>query len=168
MKNVKLKLIKVKKADDLIYNKILDGIRKLQTSAVDKESFFALYNLLERKWKHGYEFNNLTMKAMVSEFFDYFSKIWVNSQENNWYQASNPQHITTNNNVEGTNQAFKKEYTGRIKISFPNMFAKLTDLLKNWGRTNTEEKVDPEKIPVSIVKLLRISWRSATRRKTFS
>ena len=152
MKNVKLKLIKVKKADDLIYSKILDDIRKLQTSAVDKESFFALYNLLERKWKHGYEFNNLTMKAMVSEFFDYFSKIWVNSQENNWYQASNPQHITTNNNVEGTNQAFKKEYTGRIKISFPNMFDKLTDLLKNWGRTNTEEKVDPEKIPVSIVK----------------
>ena len=37
-------------------------------------------------------------------------------------------------------------------MSFPNMFKKLKDLLKDWSRTNSEEPTDLEKIPVKIVK----------------
>jgi hypothetical protein len=85
--------------------------------------------------------------------FEYFSRIWVNSEESNWFQAANPQHLTTNNNVEGTNQSFKKFYTGRTRLSFPHMFQKLKHLLQDWARTNNaDEKFDPEKIPVNTIK----------------
>jgi hypothetical protein len=152
MKNVKQKLGKVKSTDSSISKRIKDDIRTLQASAVDKESFFALYNLLEKKWTKEHKFEDSKLKNMVIKFFEYFSRIWIHSEEVNWFQAANPQHITTNNNVEGTNQAFKKEYTGRTRLSFPNMFKKLKDLLKDWSRTNTEDIFDPEKIPVKIVK----------------
>ena len=152
MKNVKMKLGKVKKADSSISQRIKDDIRTLQANAVDKESFFTIYNLMEKKWTKEHKFKDSKLKNLVIKFFEYFSRIWIHSEECNWFQAANPQHITTNNNVEGTNQAFKKEYTGRTRLSFPNMFKKLKDLLKDWSRTNSEDSFDLEKIPVKIVK----------------
>ena len=151
MKNVKQKLGKVKKAESSISQRIKDDIRTLQASAVDDESFFTIYNLMEKKWTKESKYKDSKMKDMVIKFFEYFSRIWIHSQECYWFQAANPQHITTNNNVEGTNQAFKKEYTGRTRLSFPNMFMKLKDLLTDWARTNAEDRFDPEKIPVKIV-----------------
>ena len=151
MKNVKQKLTKVKSVDAAVYKKIIDDIRVLQTSAVDKESFFTLYKLLENKWLNEHTFFDPELKDLVAKFLDYFSRIWVKSDEANWYQAANPQHVTTNNNVEGTNFAFKRDYTGRTRLSFPNMFQKLLELLKTWGRTNAEQDFDPEKVPVNIL-----------------
>ena len=97
----------------------MNDIRTLQNSAVDRESFLFLFKLLEKKWTKEYAFNTVKMKTMVVKFFEYFSRIWVNSEESNWFQAANPQHFTTNNNVEGTNQFFKRFYTGRTRLSFP-------------------------------------------------
>ena len=126
---------------------------------MDRESFFTLYNLL-KKWTKEHKFNDPQQKDMIIEFFEYFSKIWINSEECNWFQAANPQHNTTNTNVESTNQAFKKEYTGRTGLSFPNMFKKLKDLLTDWSRTNSEDKLDPEKIPVNTVKSAEETMKS--------
>ena len=153
MKNVKQRLAKVKNTDASVYKQLMDDIRVLQTSAVDEESFLALYNLLKQKWLKQHIFFDPELKIKVNEFIEYFTKTWVNSDERNWYQAANPQHLTTNNNVEGTNQAIKKEYTGRTRLSFPNMFKKLKALLSNWTRTNHNKEFDAEKIPVNILKL---------------
>ena len=112
MKNVKQRPSKVKAADPSVSKQIMNDIRTLQNSAVDRESFLFLFKLLEKKWTKEYAFNTVKMKTMVVKFFQYFSRIWVNSEESNWFQAANPQHLTTNNNVEGTNQSFKKFYTG--------------------------------------------------------
>ena len=153
MKNVKQRLSKVKAADPAVSKQIMNDIRTLQNSAVDRESFLFLFKLLEKKWTKEYAFNTVKMKTMVQKFFQYFSRIWVNSEESNWFQAANPQHLTTNNNVEGTNQSFKKFYTGRTRLSFPHMFQKLKHLLQDWARANNaDEKFDPEKIPVNTIK----------------
>ena len=53
--------------------------------------------------------------------------------------------------MEGTNQSFKKEYTGRTRLSFPNLFTKLKDLVKAWARTNMDEIFDPEKISPKVL-----------------
>ena len=92
------------------------------------------------------------MVCLLKDSFECKTLGRINSNESNWYQAANPQHITTNNNVEGTNQSFKKLYTGRTWLSFPNMFNKLKELLTDWARTNGEENFDPEKLPVDMVK----------------
>lgn len=76
----------------------------------------------------------------------------MDSEEFKWFQASNPQHATTNNNVEGTNNIFKKEYTGRTRLSLPNLFTKLKDLVGNW---NNQEAVmfNPEKVPLNLLQM---------------
>ena len=59
-------------------------------------------------------------------------KVWVESYENLWYQAANPQHITTNNGVEGLNQSFKKHFTDRTRQSFPSVFNLLKELVQTF------------------------------------
>lgn len=81
-----------------------------------------------------------------------YYKVWVESEESKWYQGANPQHITTNNNVEATNQVFKKEFTGRTRLSFPNMFKKLKDLVTDWGRRKKVEDADPDKVPIDLLR----------------
>ena len=90
MKNVKQRLSKVKAADPSVSKQIMNDIRTLQNSAVDRESFLFLFKLLEKKWTKEYAFNTVKMKTMVVKFFQYFSRIWVNSEESNWFQAANP------------------------------------------------------------------------------
>ena len=97
MKNVKQRLARVENTD---YE-----ICVLQTSTVDEESFLALYNLLKKKWLQQHIFFDPKLKIKVNEFIEYFTKTWVNFDERNWYQAADPQHLTTNNNVEGTNHS---------------------------------------------------------------
>ena len=77
--------------------------------------------------------------------------MWVESDENLWYQAANPQHITTNNGVEGLNQSFKKHFTGRTRQSFPSMFNLLKELVQTWARTNQIYSFDPNRVPNKMI-----------------
>ena len=78
-------------------------------------------------------------------------KVWIESDENLWYQAANPQHITTNNGVEGLNQSFKKHFTGRTRQSFPSMFNLLKELVQTWARTNQRYSFDPKRVPNKMI-----------------
>ena len=70
---------------------------------------------------------------------------------NLWYQAANPQHITTNNGVEGWNQSFKKHFTGRTRQSFPSMFNLLKELVQTWSRTNQSYSFKPNRVPDKMI-----------------
>jgi hypothetical protein len=57
----------------------------------------------------------------------------------------------------GTSQlihnSFKKDYTGRTRLSFPNLFTKLKDLIKTWSKTNRNYEFNPENVPIDVLKM---------------
>ena len=145
MKNVKDKLCKLKNVAPNVYMMIISDLQTLQSGAVDKESFVVLYDLLKKKWLESYENTDEKVIDLLKRFFEYFTKFWVESEESEWYQAA------TNNNLEATNQVFKKEYTARTKLWIPNLFKKIKDQIRYWSKRDIETEFDPDRVPVNLL-----------------
>ena len=145
MKNVKDKLCKLKNVAPNVYMMIINDLQTLQSGAVDKESFVVLYDLLKKKWLESYENTDEKVIDLLKRFFEYFTKFWVESEESEWYQAA------TNNNLEATNQVFKKEYTARTKLWIPNLFKKIKDQIWYWSKRDIETEFDPDRVPVNLL-----------------
>ena len=137
MRNVNEKLARIRALDPAISQNISNDIRALQHGALDEESFHVLYGLMQRKWTED-------LKERIREFFLYFGNTWCRSATCKWYQACNPQHATTNNSVEGTNNSFKRDFTLNKKLSIPHLVSKFAEQLKIWSGQEIKVKSRPE------------------------
>ena len=123
------KLVGVKNLDAAISNNILDDITTLQYGAPDEESFDILFGLLTRKWTKDMVYMTDILRERVAAFFSYVEKVWMSPDLKNWFEAANPMMLSTNNSLEVTNNVFKRDFTGRRRVSMPNLVQKLKEFV---------------------------------------
>ena len=124
-------------------SQIFSDIHALQFGAPDEESFFILFALLRRKWSEEREYTTDVLKDRVSEFFLYVKKVWLSPDLRNWYEAANPMMLSTNNSLESSNNVFKRDYTGRKRLSMPHLVQKLKEMMEEASKnpTKTETRI---------------------------
>ena len=71
----------------------------------------------------------------------------------NWYEAANPVMLSTNNSLESINNVFKRDYSGRKRLSIPHLVEKLKEMVEVWSKTPKE-------------KVARVSTVSAATKKS--
>ena len=142
-KKMKDKLMGIKSLDTSVASQIFSDIHALQFGAPDEESFFILFALLRRKWSEEREYTNDVLKDRVSEFFLYVKKVWLSPDLRNWYEAANPMMLSTNNSLESSNNVFKRDYTGRKRLSMPHLVQKLKEMMEEASKnpTKTETRI---------------------------
>ena len=133
----------IKSHDTSVVSQIFSDIHALQFGAPDEESFFILFALLRRKWSEEREYTNDVLKDRVSEFFLYVKKVWLSPDLRNWYEAANPMMLSTNNSLESSNNVFKRDYTGRKRLSMPHLVQKLKEMMEEASKnpTKTETRI---------------------------
>ena len=134
-KKMKDKLAGIKSLDADVSNKIFSDIHVLQYGAPDEQSFFILFALLRRKWTEEKEYTTNILKDRVAEFFLYLNKVWMSPDLKKWYEAANPMMLSTNNSLESINIVFKRDYSGRKRLSMPHLVEKLKEMVEVWSKT---------------------------------
>ena len=89
----------IKNIDSDVPSQIYDDIKDLQSGVCDEESFFIIAALLKRKWLEEKTYMDDTLKLRVHEFYLYFTKVWLQSDIQKWYEAANPMMLSTNNSL---------------------------------------------------------------------
>ena len=57
----------------------------------------------------------------------------------NWYEAANPMMLSMNNSLESHNNVFKRDYSGRKRLSMPHLVDKLKEMVEVWSKTPKEK-----------------------------
>ena len=73
-----------------------------------------------------YESENLedqTMKVLVQAFFDYMREVWIESNEQHWYEASHPYASGNNQGIEGLKKEMKQSHTFRKLMALGSFFS---------------------------------------------
>ena len=81
------------------------------------------------------------LKDRVAAFFSYLEKVWMSPDLKNWFEAPNPMMCSTNNSLEAINNVFKRDFTGCMRVSMPNLVQKLKEFVKGWSK-NPKETLD--------------------------
>ena len=132
MEKVTAKLSPVRALDPDMSRAIQDDIRIIQAGSLDENMFILLLSLFQRKWT-GMTMTNSTLKEKVLNFITYFLKVWGrDSDTRKWFQGANPQSSSTNNANESQNNVFKQDFTDRKRLSIPDLFDKLFEMMKEW------------------------------------
>ena len=147
-KKIQDRLKGIKNIDAKVSTQIYSDIQTLQAGAYDEESFFLLAALMKRKWLEEKIYIDETLKLRVTEFFLYFNNTWLNSDINKWYEAANPMMLSTNNSLEAHNNVLKRDYTGRKRLSMPDLVNKLKEMIENWSKNPVEEKEREPSLPI--------------------
>ena len=143
VRNTNERMAGIRALDPAISQRISNDIRSLQQGALDQE---VLYGLLQRKWTEEVLITTEDLKVKIREFFLYFTKTWCLSETSKWYQACNPQHATTNNSVEGTNNSFKRDFTLNKRLAIPHLVSKISEQLTVWSKDKIQGKVSAETV----------------------
>ena len=133
-KKVQDRLKGIKNIDSDVASQIYDDIKDLQSGVCDEESFFIIAALLKRKWLEEKTYMDETLKLRVHEFYLYFTKVWLQSDIQKWYEAANPMMLSTNNSLEANNNVLKRDYTGRMRLSMPNLVEKVKEMAEKWSK----------------------------------
>ena len=110
---------------------LITDLKYIQWSANDS-NFKDLIQLLEMKYQN----ENIYSRQFVSackEFFDYFEHTWVTSQENLWYEGSNPYQISNNQGIEGLNRHIKQSHTLRKKMPLCTFINVSLKMVSEWA-----------------------------------
>ena len=143
-KNTKTQLAFVRSADPGIYSSIVSDLKDLQLLPIDEESWREVYQLFVKKWSH-YEFYDKELKEIVMKFLSYVKTTWIDdARVSKWYQAANPQALSTNNALESNNGKFKVNFTSSKRHSLPTLFVMIGDYLKE---ASENDKKDLEELP---------------------
>ena len=78
--------------------KVLSDIEDLQWSALNEQVFEHAYKLIEEKY-FSMEVTE-DIKIALRTFFEYFRKVWVDSNESKWWEGSNPFAANNNQGIE--------------------------------------------------------------------
>ena len=78
------------------------------------------------------------LKLRVADFFSYMEKVWMSHDLRYWFEAANPMMLSTNKSLEVTNNVFKRDFTGRRRVSMPNLVQMLKEFVKGWSKNSKE------------------------------
>ena len=78
------------------YRKLIKDIENLQWSSVSHLTFIAAYKLLRAKYNQIMKKEDQVMRAKLDYFFEYLESVWIQSEENLWYEGANPYRVSTN------------------------------------------------------------------------
>jgi hypothetical protein len=113
-----------------VHDSILKDIVDLQWSALNEKSFRKGFELLQSKYLDKYD---SILNGVISNFFDYMRKVWVDSNEFRWYEGAHPWGISNNQGVEGKNKDIKLNYTFRRRLELGELFEVLVTLVTEWS-----------------------------------
>ena len=88
--------------------KLMKDIEDLQWSAITEETFLALFQQLKEKYSDS--------GPEIEDFLQYVETVWINSNENQWYEGARPYGCSNNQGLEAKNGHIKKSYSLRRKL----------------------------------------------------
>ena len=109
-RNLQLHLNSIRARDKSLAKNIMADIEFLQWASTSQETFHQNFELLEKKYENVEE---PTLKVLVQAFFDYMREVWIESNEQHWYEASHPYASGNNQGIEGLNKEIKQSHTFR-------------------------------------------------------
>ena len=86
----------------------MKDIEDLQWSAITEETFLALFQQLKEKYSDS--------GPEIEDFLHYVETVWINSNENQWYEGARPYGCSNNQGLEAKNGHIKKSYSLRRKL----------------------------------------------------
>ena len=113
-----------------VSNEILSDIEMMQWSAMNIDSFFHIYELLEEKYKNKFDQG---LNSAIAKFFEYMRKVWIESKENRWFEGAHPWNVCNNQGVEGKNKAIKQSHTFRRRLDMGELFNVLLNMVKEFS-----------------------------------
>ena len=96
-----------------VSKKILDDIEFLQWSVLNEKLFHKVYELLEKKYINKYDHS---LNEAISKLFSYMRSVWVESNQNRWFEGAHPWKPSNNQGVEGKNKDIKQSHTFRRRL----------------------------------------------------
>ena len=158
IKNVKLRLTKLKSVDESIFSRLKEDIFKLRLLPPDEESFDELVRLFVEKWT---DKNKLPecIHELLSDFCTYFVDQWCTGALKFWFQGANPSSVVTNNSIEALNQVIKTKYTLRQRLGLINLLLKMKDFTEDQTSRIVSYKED-ESFENQLSKNMKVDgWR---------
>ena len=113
-----------------VHDKLLSDLVNIQWSALNEASFKKSVDLVEKKYL---DQTDAVMKSVISNFFEYLRKVWINSAEFRWYEGAHPWCISNNQGVEGKNKEIKQSHTFRRRLEIGELLSVLARLVTEWS-----------------------------------
>lgn len=121
--NVDKQLVKIKSKE--VRASVRDNICLLQTCP-NEDAFLHASELFLQKWK-------VSVEEGVSAFVAYFESSWLD-QNSTWYEGYAPGCPSTNNCLEATNLAIKRQNTLRERLEMSRFLGIVeNDIVKSWS-----------------------------------
>ena len=76
--------------------KLIKDIGNLQWSSVSHSTFISAYRLLRTKYNQIMKKEDQVIRSKLETFFEYLESVWIQSEENLWYEGANPYRVSTN------------------------------------------------------------------------
>ena len=152
-------LASIRREDKNLADKIARDIEELQWSAHNEETFRYVYKLLVDQYLNGnYEHR---VKEHLEDFFDYFTKQWVDSPTFRWYEGAHPFSVSNNQGIEGQNKEIKAGHTFKRKCALGTFFKIVEKMVDDFGKKNDEILFNPR-----IILLDHPEFRNGLKLKT--
>ena len=130
--DTRLKEFKKESKSENLHKKIKEDICNFQSSTTENEYISNFTSLINKYKGDGYTEDET---QALDVFFKYFESTWgPGSHMKNWYAGANPWSITQNQGIEGKNQAIKKSYTFKSRVSIGRLFEITKTMLKEWSQ----------------------------------
>ena len=120
----------MKSLDANLAKNVLSDIEDLQWSSLNQLVFLHSYKLLEEKYLLD---DKLQHKDAVEDFFAYFRKVWVDSEEKNWFEGANPFASSNNQGIEGKNKEIKAAHTFRKRMPLGAFIDCMLRMVHEWS-----------------------------------
>ena len=129
-RNLIPRLRHMKSLDANLAKNVLADIEDLQWSALNQKVFLHSYNLMEEKYLLDDKFDH---KDALEDFFAYFKKVWIDSEENNWFEGANPFASSNNQGIEGKNKEIKAAHTFRKRMPLGSFIDCMLRIVHEWS-----------------------------------
>ena len=131
-RNVTPKLKHLQSLDKDLAGTILGDIEDLQWSALNQRVFLHVYDLLEQKYLSNEDYDDRKVAALA-EFFAYLRKVWIESEENNWFEGANAFDSSNNQSLDGKNKEFKASHTFRKRMPLGSFIDCMLRMVHEWS-----------------------------------
>lgn len=71
----------------------------------------------------------------LSDFAEYFERVWLNSRECNWFEQFS-EYVANNNGLESMNKSIKRVHTLSRKMPFTEFVRLAADIVNHWSKTS--------------------------------
>jgi hypothetical protein len=102
--------------------------------AANREIFLKAVDLFFCKWKKYSD-------PRVVDFLTYFREQWIEKNEN-WFEGAAPGYPSTNNGLESTNSAVKREHTFRERLPLGQFLCVVTEMVEKWSNRRDPSSIN--------------------------